>query len=98
VVGELSNISIAHSLLNDLARKTAFDLSNLNLATLSGAKAAIFRARQDRIRELARIGRQADATVMWDLLNHMGAICIALRQIGNPRAELLKQGTGFFNS
>jgi len=68
----MTNISFTLRARNRLAQEDRCLLSNLNLATLSGEKNTIFRARQDRFKQLARIGQWADAKAIWDLLDPMG--------------------------
>jgi tetratricopeptide (TPR) repeat protein len=72
VRADMTNISFTLRARNRLAQEDRCLLSNLNLATLSGEKNTIFRARQDRFKQLARIGQWADAKAIWDLLDPMG--------------------------
>jgi hypothetical protein len=68
----MSNISITLHAQNRLAQEDRCLLSTLNLATLIDDEPAIFGARLNRFRQLARIGQWATASAIWDLLDPMG--------------------------
>ena len=68
----MPNISRALRTQNRLAKEERCLLLNLSLASLADDTAMIFRARQYRFRQLARIGRWAEAEAIWLMLDPMG--------------------------
>jgi tetratricopeptide (TPR) repeat protein len=72
VGSSMRNISQMFGAQNRLAQEERCLLSSLHLATLNDDQQSMFRARQCRFRQLARIGRWADAEAIWDLVDPMG--------------------------
>jgi hypothetical protein len=68
----LSNISCILRAQNRLAQEDRCLLWTLDLATLIGDNNQIFRARYDRLEQLATIGQWAEAKAIWELLDPMG--------------------------